>query len=155
LKLNPTQVWAPIATGILAIPLSGTIASAGERGSFLYWSFMIGGGGYFALYGLFIALFAVFFGLATFDSAKTARMLKDAGGFVPGYRPGENTARHPRKTQRTLAVIGAAYLVAVCVLPDVIYRWAGVWPPFVGYQLFLLTWLMVHILDRMRPYARP
>jgi preprotein translocase subunit SecY len=155
LKLNPTQVWAPIATGILAIPLSGTIASAGGRGSFLYWSFMIGGVGYFSLYGFLIALFAIFFGLATFDPAQTARMLKDSGGFVPGYRPGENTARHLRKTQTMLAVIGAAYLVAVCVLPDVIYRWAAARPPFVGYQLFLLTWLMVHILDRMRPHVRP
>ena len=76
LKLNPTQVWAPIATGILAIPLSGTIASAGGRGSFLYWSFTIGGVGYFSLYGFLIALFAIFFGLATFDPAQTARMLK-------------------------------------------------------------------------------
>ncbi|HZF33179.1 MAG TPA: preprotein translocase subunit SecY [Candidatus Angelobacter sp.] len=154
LKLNPTQVWAPIATGILAIPLSQTIGSAGGRDSFLHGSFMIGGGGYFSLYGLLIALFAVLFGLVTFDPAQIARTLKDSGGFVPGYRPGENTARHLRKIQTTLAVIGAAYLVAVCVLPDVIYRWAAVWPPFVGYQLFLLTWLMVHILDQMRPYVR-
>jgi preprotein translocase subunit SecY len=116
---------------------------------------MIGGSGYFLLYGLLIALSAVFFGLLVFNPEQTARTLKDSCGFVPGYRSGENTARHLRKTQTTLAVIGAAYLVAVCVLPDVVCRWAGVWPPFVGYQLFLLTWLMVHILDRMRPYVRP
>lgn len=155
LKLNPTQAWAPIATAILAIPLSGTIATAGGRDSFLHGSFMIGGSGYFSLYGLLIALSAVFVGFLTFDPAQTARMIKDSGGFVPGYRPGENTARHLRKTQTTVMVIGAAYLVAVCVLPDVVCRWAGVWPPFVGYQIFLMTWLTVHILDRMRPYVRP
>ena len=116
---------------------------------------MIGGSGYLLLYGLLITLFAIFFGLAAFDPVQTARTLKDSGGFVHGYRPGENTARYLRTTQTALAVIGAAYLVAACVLPDVIYRWAAIWPPFVGYQLFLLTWLMVHILNRVRPYVRP
>lgn len=83
LKLNSTQVWAPIAAGILAAPLSGNIASAGDRGTFLYRHFMIGGSGYFLLYGLLIALFAVFFGLATFDPERIASKLKDSGGFVP------------------------------------------------------------------------
>ena len=144
LKLNPTQVWAPIAVGILATALSGIIASDSSSG-------------YLLLYGLLIALFALFFGLATFDPEQMASKLKDSGGFVPGYRPGENTARHLRTIQTALAIIGAAYLVAACVLPDVIYiyRWADMWAPFVGYQLFLLAWLMVRILDQIRPYVRP
>ncbi len=155
LKLNPAYVWAPIAAGILATPLSGIVASAGGRGTLLYEHFMIGGSGYFLLYGLLIALFAVFFGVATFDAEQTARTLKDTGGFVPGYRPGENTARYLRTAQTALALFGAASLAVVCVLPDVIYRWVAIWPPLGGYQVFLLVWLMLRILDQMRPSARP
>ncbi len=115
---------------------------------------MIGGSGYFFLYGLLIVLFAVFFGVATFDAEQTARTLKDTGGFVPGYRPGENTARYLRAAQTALALFGAASLAVVCVLPDGIYRRLAIWPPLGGYQLFLLTWLMLHFLEQMRPHAR-
>jgi preprotein translocase subunit SecY len=104
---------------------------------------------------LLIVLFAVFFGLATFDPDETARKLKDAHGFVPGFRPGEMTARHLWVTQTVLVTIGAAYLVTVCTLPDLIYRWTMMWPPFGGYQLFLLAWLSVHTVEQIRPFVRP
>ena len=155
LKLNPAGVLAPIAASVLATPLLGVIASAGGRGTLLYRDFAVGRSGHLLLTALLIALFAVFYGLVVLDPQQTARKLRDSGGFVPGYRPGEGTARYLRATQTTLAVIGAAYLVTVCVLPELFFRQFYMPLPFGGFPIFLLAWLMVRMLEQMHPFVKP
>jgi preprotein translocase subunit SecY len=102
-----------------------------------------------------ILLIALVFGLAALDPEQIAKRLKDSGGWIPGFRPGENPARYLRRTQATLALTSAAYLLAGCILPRLIYYEFRLLPPMGGLQLFLLTWLMVRFLERVGPALRP
>jgi preprotein translocase subunit SecY len=148
LKPNPTGVFAPLAASVLAVPLSGLLAAMlpGLIPS-------VGIIGFLWLEALLIALFAVFFGLAAFSPEEMARQLQDSGGFVPGYRSGENTACHLRAVQSVLVGIGTVYLVAVCVGPQVIFVWLDA-PLFIrGFEIFFVAWVMVRILEHGRVAA--
>jgi len=154
LPLNPSGVLAPLAASVFAAPLRGIVAGMGERSALWLERLVNGRMGYVVIEGLLILFFAVFFGLAAFDPERIARKLKESGAWIPGFRPGHNTARYLRLTRAMLTIIGALYLVAVCVLADVIYRSLHLPLPFSGFSFFLLAWVMVRILDRMRPFVR-
>lgn len=131
-KLGPAYVWAPIAAGVVAMALTGM------------------GAGYHLLYGALIVPFTAVFGTVSSDAERAAPELEEKGGFVPGYRPGKNTARHLQAIGTALAIPTALFLAGICVLPDLVHRTAAGWPPFGGYEIFLLTWFMLRILDRIR-----
>ncbi|MGZ9034871.1 MAG: preprotein translocase subunit SecY, partial [Rhodospirillales bacterium] len=63
--------------------------------------------------------FAFFYTAVVFSPADTADNLKKYGGFVPGIRPGKNTADYLDKVLTRLTVVGAAYLSFVCILPEI------------------------------------
>jgi len=74
--------------------------------------------GYIILYGVLIAFFTFFYTSIVFNPEETADNLRKYGGFVPGIRPGKNTAEYLDYVLTRLTVIGTAYLVFVCVLPE-------------------------------------
>jgi preprotein translocase subunit SecY len=154
LRLNPAGILAPLAASVLATPVWDLVLGAGGRDTPFLSHLASTGIGYVLANGLLMVLFGVFFGLAVLDSAQIAKKLTDSGGWIPGFRSGENTARYLRRTQIILALIGTAYLVTACVLPELIYR-RFYWPlPLPGLEFFLLAWVMVHILERVRPALR-
>jgi preprotein translocase subunit SecY len=132
LKLNSSGVIPPIfASSLLLLPLtiagfSGAGAAGGNAGWFqtlmqdvqLY----IGHGkpAYIALYIALIVFFAFFYTAIVFNPEETADNLKKYGGFVPGMRPGKNTADYLDYVLTRLTVLGAAYLCFVCVLPEIL-----------------------------------
>jgi preprotein translocase subunit SecY len=75
---------------------------------------------YMALYLAGIVFFAFFYTAVVFNPAETADNLKKYGGFVPGIRPGRNTAEYLDKVLTRLTVVGAAYLSVVCILPEIL-----------------------------------
>jgi preprotein translocase subunit SecY len=126
LKLNSSGVIPPIfASSLLLLPL--TIAglygsSAGAPGWLQDVMAYLGHGKplYIALYCALIAFFAFFYTAIVFNPEDTADNLKKYNGFIPGIRPGKNTAEYLDYVLTRLTVVGAAYLCVVCALPEVL-----------------------------------
>ena len=74
--------------------------------------------GYMLLYAGLIVFFSYFYTAVVFNPEETADNLKKYGGFVPGIRPGANTAKYFDTVLTRLTTIGAAYLVIVCLIPQ-------------------------------------
>jgi preprotein translocase subunit SecY len=72
------------------------------------------------LYISLIVFFAFFYTAVVFNPQETADNLKKYGGFIPGIRPGPRTAEYIDYVLTRITVLGAAYLAAVCVLPELI-----------------------------------
>ncbi len=124
LKINTSGVIPPIfASSILLMPITLIGFSAGSGPEWLSSMAVYLGHGqplYLALYVGFIVFFAFFYTAVVFNPTETAENLKKYGGFVPGIRPGKNTAEFLDRVLTRLTVVGAAYLSAVCLLPEIL-----------------------------------
>ena len=124
LKLNTAGVIPPIfASSILLLPITVIGFSAGTGPDWLTTVAAYLGRGqplYLLLYISFIVFFAFFYTAVVFNPTETADNLKKYGGFVPGIRPGKNTAEFLDRVLSRLTVVGAAYLSAVCLLPEIL-----------------------------------
>ena len=124
LKLNTAGVIPPIfASSILLMPITIIGFSAGQGPEWLGTVAALLGRGqpiYLLIYISLIVFFAFFYTAVVFNPEDTADNLKKYGGFVPGIRPGKNTSQYLDKVLTRLTVIGAAYLSAVCLLPEIL-----------------------------------
>ena len=124
LKLNTAGVIPPIfASSILLLPVTALSFNAGSGPGWLMDVTALLGRGqplYLALYISAIVFFAFFYTSVVFSPTDTAENLKKNGGFVPGIRPGENTAVYIDYVLTRLTVVGAAYLSAICILPEIL-----------------------------------
>ena len=124
LKLNTAGVIPAIfASSLLLLPI--TLASFSAQGGPEWLTFvtaMLGRGQplYLFLYGGMVAFFCFFYTAIVFNPTETADNLKKYGGFIPGYRPGQRTAEHLDYVLTRLTTVGAIYLVAVCLLPEIL-----------------------------------
>lgn len=124
LKVNTAGVIPPIfASSLLLMPITVLGFSAGQGPEWLTNLTAYLGRGqplYLAIYLSLIVFFAFFYTAVVFNPAETADNLKKYGGFVPGIRPGKNTADYLDRVLTRLTVVGAAYLAAVCLLPEIL-----------------------------------
>ncbi|MGY8994117.1 MAG: preprotein translocase subunit SecY, partial [Rhodospirillales bacterium] len=124
LKLNTAGVIPPIfASSLLLMPSTLLSFSAGQGPDWLSTiSIYLGRGHpvFLIIYISLIAFFAFFYTAVVFNPTDTADNLKKNGGFVPGIRPGKNTADYLDYVLTRLTVIGAIYLSVVCVLPEIL-----------------------------------
>ena len=121
LKLNTSGVIPPIfASSLLLLPATLAGFSAGSTGFLAEVAAWLGHGQplYIGLYAALIIFFSFFYTAIVFNPVETADNLKKYGGFVPGIRPGKNTADYLDHVLTRLTVIGAIYLAGVCVLPE-------------------------------------
>jgi preprotein translocase subunit SecY len=124
LKLNSAGVIPPIfASSLLLLPL--TVASFSAQGGPEWLQpvtrFLAHGQPlYIAFYVALIVFFTFFYTAVVFNPVDTAENLKKYGGFIPGIRPGANTAEYINKVLTRITVVGAAYVAAVCVLPEIL-----------------------------------
>jgi preprotein translocase subunit SecY len=124
LKLNTSGVIPPIfASSLLLMPL--TIAQfAGQNAQQSDWLITVttalqhGAPLYMALYAAGIIFFAFFYTAVVFNPEETSDNLKRQGGFIPGIRPGERTAQYLDYVLTRITVVGAIYLVIICLLPE-------------------------------------
>jgi preprotein translocase subunit SecY len=93
---------------------------------------------YMTLYAVGIAFFCFFYTGVVFDPEETAENLKRYGGFIPGVRPGKATARHLDYVLSRITVVGAIYLVAICLAPEIVTAKLGV-PFFLGGTSLLIV----------------
>jgi len=122
LKLNTAGVIPPIfASSLLLLPTT-LIGFSGSEGGDLSASLagflQHGQPVYMLLYGLLIAFFCFFYTAIVFNPEENAENLRKYGGFIPGIRPGKNTANHLDFILTRISTIGALYLVFICLLPE-------------------------------------
>jgi preprotein translocase subunit SecY len=144
LKINTSGVIPPIfASSLLLFP--ATIASfqgnTGEPGITQWIATYLSHGTplYLAAYVLLIVFFCFFYTTVVFNPAETAENLKKNGGFVPGIRPGKNTSDYLEYILNRLTLIGAIYLAAVCILPELLIARGGVPFYFGGTSLLIVV----------------
>ena len=121
LKLNTSGVIPPIfASSLLLIPATIVGFSRGGPGwlQFVAHELNHGQAGYMILFAALIIFFSYFYTAVVFNPEETADNLKKYGGFIPGIRPGANTAKYFDTVLTRLTTIGAAYLCIVCLLPE-------------------------------------
>ncbi len=143
LKLNTAGVIPPIfASSLLLLP--ATVAGFSNTETMPAWASTIlatlghGQPLYMALYAAMIAFFAFFYTAIVFNPKDTADNLKKHSGFIPGYRPGERTAEYIDYVLTRITVVGAVYLVLVCLLPEFLISATGV-PFYLGGTSLLIV----------------
>ena len=135
LKLNTSGVIPPIfASSLLLLPLTITqFLGKAVRPDSNFGSFIInlnqylghGKPAYMIMYALGIIFFCFFYTAVVFNPEETADNLKRNGGFIPGIRPGKNTATYLDYVLTRITVIGAAYITVVCVIPEWVIAQTG------------------------------
>jgi preprotein translocase subunit SecY len=91
------------------------------------------------LYGALIIFFCFFYTSITFNPEDTAENLRKYGGFLPGIRPGKRTAEYLDYVLTRLTVIGAAYITAVCLLPEMVIANFGSGLAFGGTSILIVV----------------
>ena len=143
LKLNTAGVIPPIfASSLLLLP--ATVAGFSQSTDMPGWASAIlaslghGQPLYMVLYGAMIVFFAFFYTAIVFNPKDTADQLKKHSGFIPGYRPGERTAEYIDYVLTRITVIGALYLVLICMIPEFLISATGV-PFYLGGTSLLIV----------------
>jgi preprotein translocase subunit SecY len=146
IKVNISGVIPPIfASSLLLMPLTA-IQMSGSQGNPDSSEWMITVSTYLAhgtplyllLYGAGIAFFCFFYAAVQFNSEETAENLKRHGGFIPGIRPGKATEEYFDRLISRITVVGAAYLVLICLIPEIMLSQAGV-PFYLGGTSLLIV----------------
>lgn len=146
IKVNISGVIPPIfASSLLLMPLTVIqMAGAQSNSDSSEWLITIstylqhGSPLYLLLYGAGIAFFCFFYAAVQFNSEETAENLKRHGGFIPGIRPGKATEEYFDRLISRVTVIGAAYLVLICLVPEILFSQAGV-PFYLGGTSLLIV----------------
>jgi preprotein translocase subunit SecY len=124
LKVNTAGVIPAIfASALLLLPITlSNFSSSSENSILISITSMLGQGKplYMIFFAAGIVFFSFFYTSIVFNPTETADNLKKYGGFVPGIRPGERTAFFIENLLTKLTVIGSAYLVIICLLPEVL-----------------------------------
>jgi preprotein translocase subunit SecY len=141
LKLNSSGVIPPIfASSLLLLPITVAQFTAGQGPEWLNEAVAALGSGqplHMLIYALLILFFAFFYTAVVINPKETADNLRKYGGFLPGIRPGEKTAEYIDYVLTRITVVGALYLAAVCVLPEILTSYAGIPLYFGGTSLLI------------------
>ncbi|HEX5127285.1 MAG TPA: preprotein translocase subunit SecY, partial [Rhodocyclaceae bacterium] len=157
LKLNMSGVIPPIfASSIILFP--ATAAQWFSSSDRLRWlkdfatTLSPGQPIYMLLYSLAIIFFCFFYTALVFNAKETADNLKKSGAFVPGIRPGEQTARYIDKILMRLTMVGALYITLVCLVPELlILKWQVPFQ-FGGTSLLIIVVVTMDFMAQVQAY---
>lgn len=159
LKVNTAGVIPPIfASSLLLLPL--TIAgfqgaAGGDGGGILNTMGALLGRGqplYMILYSVMIIFFAFFYTAVVFNPSETAENLRKYGGFVPGIRPGKNTAEYLDYVLTRLTVVGGIYLIIVCLIPEFLISKLSVPFYFGGTSLLIVVNVTINTMQQVQSH---
>jgi len=158
LKLNMSGVIPPIfASSIILLP--ATIVGWFATGEGMRWLKDISGALspgqpiYVLLYAAMIVFFCFFYTALVFNSRETADNLKKSGAFIPGIRPGEQTAKHIDRILSRLTLVGAIYITAVCLLPEFLVLKYNVPFYFGGTSLLIIVVVTMDFWAQVQSYV--
>ncbi|HSR62028.1 MAG TPA: preprotein translocase subunit SecY [Gammaproteobacteria bacterium] len=157
LKLNMSGVIPPIfASSIILFP--ATLAGWFGQGKGMRWlqdvSNMMSPGQpiYVLMYAAFIIFFCFFYTAIVFDPRETADNLKKSGAFVPGMRPGEQTAQYLDSVLTRLTMAGAIYITFVCLLPEFLILRFNVPFYFGGTSLLIIVVVVMDFISQVQAH---
>ncbi|WP_280153865.1 preprotein translocase subunit SecY [Piscinibacter sp. XHJ-5] len=158
LKLNMSGVIPPIfASSIILLP--ATVVGWFATGDGLRWlkdiASLLSPGQpiYVMLYAAAIVFFCFFYTALVFNSRETADNLKKSGAFIPGIRPGEQTARHIDRILSRLTLAGAIYITLVCLLPEFLVLKYNVPFYFGGTSLLIIVVVTMDFWAQVQSYV--
>ena len=158
LKLNMSGVIPPIfASSIILLP--ATIVGWFATGEGMRWLKDLSGALspgqpiYVMLYAAMIVFFCFFYTALVFNSRETADNLKKSGAFIPGIRPGEQTAKHIDRILGRLTLAGAVYITAVCLLPEFLVLRYNVPFYFGGTSLLIIVVVTMDFWAQVQSYV--
>ncbi|MHB1541121.1 MAG: preprotein translocase subunit SecY [Steroidobacteraceae bacterium] len=159
-KINMSGVIPPIfASSILLFPATiasflGTGAKGGIASVMQDVAAALGFGQplYMVLYGVLIIFFCFFYTALVFNSRETADNLKKSGAFIPGIRPGQQTAEYIDKVLTRLTLWGALYVTAVCLLPVLLQGQQGVSFQFGGTSLLIIVVVVMDFMAQLQAH---
>jgi preprotein translocase subunit SecY len=157
LKLNMAGVIPPIfASSIILFP--ATLAGWFSSGESMSWlkdisnALSPGQPIYVIMYAAMIVFFCFFYTALVFNPKETAENLKKSGAFIPGIRPGEQTARYIERIMLRLTLAGAIYVTLVCLLPEfLILKW-NVPFYFGGTSLLIIVVVTMDFMAQVQAY---
>jgi len=159
LKLNMSGVIPPIfASSIILLPATvvGWFATGNDS---LRWlrdlsaALSPGQPVYVLMYAAMIVFFCFFYTALVFNSRETADNLKKSGAFIPGIRPGDQTARHIDRILSRLTLAGAIYITAVCLLPEFLVLRYNVPFYFGGTSLLIIVVVTMDFWAQVQSYV--
>jgi preprotein translocase subunit SecY len=157
LKLNMSGVIPPIfASSIILLP--ATVVSWFSTGESMAWlkdiaaAMSPGQPVYVMFYAAAIVFFCFFYTALVFNSRETADNLKRSGGFIPGIRPGDQTAKHIDKILVRLTLAGAIYITFVCLLPEFLILKYNVPFYFGGTSLLIIVVVTMDFMSQVQNY---
>lgn len=158
LKINMAGVIPPIfASSIILFP--ATIAQWFSGSSDIRWlsdlaaTLSPGQPLYTTLFAALVIFFCFFYTALVFNSRETADNLKKSGAFVPGIRPGQNTAKYIDKILMRLTLVGAVYITLVCLMPEFLrMQWRNVPFYFGGTSLLIIVVVAMDFLAQVQAY---
>jgi preprotein translocase subunit SecY len=162
LKLNTANVIPPIfASSLLLLPLTITqfAGNSVSTNSMLYTVIQTlntylqrGHPLYLGLYAAGIIFFTFFYTAVVFNPEETAENLKKNGGFIPGIRPGKNTATYLDYVLTRITVVGAIYLTAVCIVPEYVFTQNGIQLVMGGTSLLIVVNVTVDTISQIQSH---
>jgi preprotein translocase subunit SecY len=162
LKLNTANVIPPIfASSLLLLPLTITqfAGNSVSTDSMFYTVIQTlntylsrGHPLYLALYAAGIIFFTFFYTAVVFNPEETAENLKKNGGFIPGIRPGKNTATYLDYVLTRITVVGAIYLTAVCIIPEYVFTANGIQLVMGGTSLLIVVNVTVDTISQIQSH---
>src|SRR5687768_548996 len=108
---------------------------------------------YVMLYASAIIFFCFFYTALVFNPKETADNLKKSGAFVPGIRPGDQTARYIEKIMMRLTLTGSIYVTLVCLLPELLIVWKNVPFYFGGTSLLIIVVVTMDFMAQVQAYV--
>ena len=158
LKINMSGVIPPIfASSIILLP--ATVVGWFATGDDMRWlkdistALSPGQPIYVLLYAAMIVFFCFFYTALVFNSRETADNLKKSGAFIPGIRPGDQTARHIDKILARLTLGGAIYITLVCLLPEFLVLKYNVPFYFGGTSLLIIVVVTMDFWAQVQSYV--
>ena len=157
LKINMAGVIPPIfASSIILFP--ATLAQWAGTGENTIWirdlaaTLAPGQPVHEILYAAAIVFFCFFYTALQYNPKETADNLKKSGAFIPGYRPGDQTAKYLEKITLRLTLIGSLYLVVVCFIPNFLIAWKNVPFYFGGTSLLIIVVVTMDFMTQVQAY---
>ncbi len=157
LKINMAGVIPPIfASSIILFPstMGGWFSQTEGLGWLADLTAAISPGQplYIAFYGTAIVFFTFFYTALTFDAKDTADNLRKSGGFIPGIRPGQQSADYIDTVTSRLTAVGAVYITAVCLLPEFLILYWSVPFYFGGTSLLIIVVVVMDFIAQAQSH---